>query len=131
MESIIINKQQNFQTSNSEKDIDVEDRSSDKSVSPPPSLPMVSSSVASTSSTSSTSQDRHGHVSSFLKFSIQNILQQAAQASTGASAAAAGVAAAASAQRRSNEYTDMAAAVMSELDLKRASAAGIGSLPFW
>lgn len=134
MESIIINKQQNFP----EKDIDVEDRSSDKSVSPPPSSALVPmSSVASTSvaptSTSSTGQDRHGHVSSFLKFSIQNILQQAAQASTGASAAAAAVAAAASAQRRTNEYTDMAAAVMSELDLKRASAAsaGLGSLPFW
>ena len=110
---------------NEEKDIDVEDRSSEgaKSVSPPASASSASASAAAATA----SQDRHGHVSSFLKFSIQNILQQAA-ASSGASAAAAAVAAAAT--RRSNDLiqSDMAAAVMSaDLDMKRA----VGTLPFW
>ena len=113
----------NNQEREQEKDIDVEDRGSSpegaKSVSPPAS-----------GSSASASQDHqsHGHhVSSFLKFSIQNILQHAA-ASNGASAAAAAVAAAAS--RRSSDLmaqSDMAAAVMSELDMKRA----VGTLPFW
>ena len=109
----------------SEKDIDVEDRSSEgaKSVSPPASH---NSSAASTGTASAASKDPHGQVTSFLKFSIQNILQQAA-ASSGASAAAAAVAAAAT--RRSNDLmqSDMAAAVMSEFDMKRAAA----TLPFW
>ena len=70
-------------------------------------------------------QDRHRDVSSFLKFSIQNILQHAASGLTGAGAAAA-VAAAAS--RRPNDLiqADVAAA-MTDLDMKRA----MGTLPFW
>ena len=93
-----------------------------KSVSPNP--------VAPTSAAPSSEGSQH-HVSSFLKFSIQNILQQAA-ASSGASAAAAAVASAVSASaaaaRRSNEFIhpDMAAA-MSDLDVKRA----MGALPLW
>ena len=115
----------NQERAEQEKDIDVEDRGSSegaKSVSPPPS----GSSAISVSGTSA-SQDHGHHVSSFLKFSIQNILQHAA-ASNGASAAAAAVAAAAS--RRSSALmaqSDMAAAVMSELDMKRA----VGTLPCW
>lgn len=77
-------------------------------------------------------------VSSFLKFSIQNILQHAAQASSNgsssAAAAAAAVAAAASAAasvRRSTasdfmSQAEMAAAI-TDFDMKRA----MGSLPFW
>ena len=59
--------------------------------------------------------------SSFLKFSIQNILQQAA-VSNGAAAIAA------AASRRSSEliHPDMAA-VMNDFDMKRA----MGALPFW
>ena len=56
------------------------------------------------------------HVNSFLKFSIQNILQQAANAANS------GHHAAAVAARRSNEEM-----LLSEIEMKRA----IGSLPFW
>lgn len=77
-----------------------------------------------------------GQVSSFLKFSIHNILQHAAQASNGSSsaaAAAAAVAAAASAAavRRSTASDLMSqaevAAAITDFDMKRA----MGSLPFW
>jgi hypothetical protein len=119
----------NNQEREQEKDIDVEDRGSSpegaKSVSPPAS---GSSAISVSGASASQDHQSHGHhVSSFLKFSIQNILQHAA-ASNGASAAAAAVAAAAS--RRSSDLmaqSDMAAAVMSELDMKRA----VGTLPFW
>ena len=89
-------------------------------------LDLVNISETLSTGASAASKDPHGQVSSFLKFSIQNILQQAA-ASSGATAAAAAVAAAAT--RRSNDLmqSDMAAAVMSEFDMKRAAS----TLPFW
>ena len=82
---------------------------------------------SSSTGTASANSSHRDNVSSFLKFSIQNILQHAAVAS-GAGAAAA-VAAAASANRRSNELiqADAVAAAMTDLDMKRA----MGSLPFW
>lgn len=138
MESVIINNNKypvTPDTNTPEKDIDVEDSTagsdvneeSTKSISPPPGgIEPATSETGNRSSTTESTNERHGHVNSFLKFSIQNILQQAA-ASSGASAAAAAVAAAAS--RRSSEImqADMAAAVMSDLDMKRA----MGTLPFW
>jgi hypothetical protein len=112
MESIIINREsKSFVEAASDLDVENDTASeAGKSVSPP----------------ASTQDQRQGQVNSFLKFSIQHILQHAA--SSGASGAAA-VAAAAS--RRSNELisADFAAA-MSELDAKR-SRFEIGSLPFW
>ena len=112
MESIIINK---FSNSN-EKEIEVERTSSTEPDEP----------GEKTGNGSETGNETGNETVNFLKFSIQNILQQAAASNT-ASAAAAAITAAAS--RRSNEIlqADMAAAVMSDLDMKRA----MGSIPFW
>jgi hypothetical protein len=114
MESIIINREsKSFVEAASDLDVENDTASeAGKSVSPP----------------ASTQDQRQGQVNSFLKFSIQHILQHAA--SSGASGAAA-AAVAAAASRRSNELisADFAAA-MSELDAKR-SRFEIGSLPFW
>ena len=76
-----------------------------------------------TSGAAVSGQERHRDVSSFLKFSIQNILQHAAASGAGAAAAVA-----AAASRRSSDIiqADVAAA-MNELDMKRAMT----SLPFW
>ena len=108
MDSIIINNNKHENTENKDIDVDIENSGTDQesgSVSPPvPNGPSP-------------------NVSSFLKFSIQNILQQAA-ATNGAAAIAA------AATRRSSDliHADMAAAVMNDFDMKRAMA---GSLPFW
>ena len=106
MDSILINNNEK-----SEKEIDIEDTEQDNppnagSVSPPESGGQPASG---------------GHVSSFLKFSIQNILQQAAASNTAAAITAA-------ANRRSSDliHPDMAA-VMNDFDMKRA----MGALPFW
>ena len=143
MDTIIINNNKYVDTTNStkEKDLDVVDdiddleakTTSDTTATPsPPTTGGSSTTERAASATSGNGQDsRHNshrdNVSSFLKFSIQNILQHAAVAS-GAGAAAA-VAAAASANRRSNDLiqADAVAAAMTDLDMKRA----MGSLPFW
>ena len=133
MDSIIIN---NNKYETKEKDLDVVDdddleaKTTSTTTPSPPTTGGSSSTGTASSATGGTGQDRHHHrdnVSSFLKFSIQNILQHAAVAS-GAGAAAA-VAAAASANRRSNDLiqADAVAAAMTDLDMKRA----MGSLPFW
>ena len=132
MDSIIIN---NNKYETKEKDLDVVDdddleaKTTSTTTPSPPTTGGSSSTGTASSATGGTGQDRHhrDNVSSFLKFSIQNILQHAAVAS-GAGAAAA-VAAAASANRRSNDLiqADAVAAAMTDLDMKRA----MGSLPFW
>ena len=130
MDSIIIN---NNKYETKEKDLDVvddDDLEAKTTSTTTPSPPTTGgSSSTGTASSATGGQDRHhrDNVSSFLKFSIQNILQHAAVAS-GAGAAAA-VAAAASANRRSNDLiqADAVAAAMTDLDMKRA----MGSLPFW
>ena len=131
MDSIIIN---NNKYETKEKDLDVVDdddleAKTTSTTTPSPPTTGGSSSTGTASSATGGGQDRHhrDNVSSFLKFSIQNILQHAAVAS-GAGAAAA-VAAAASANRRSNDLiqADAVAAAMTDLDMKRA----MGSLPFW
>ena len=130
MDTIIIN---NNKYETKEKDLDVvddDDLEAKTTSTTTPSPPTTGgSSSTGTASSATGGQDRHhrDNVSSFLKFSIQNILQHAAVAS-GAGAAAA-VAAAASANRRSNDLiqADAVAAAMTDLDMKRA----MGSLPFW
>ena len=106
MDSIILNN--NSKEESKEIDVEIDDQDADPnagSVSPP----------------ANNDQPGSGLSSSFLKFSIQNILQQAA-VSNGAAAIAA------AASRRSSEliHPDMAA-VMNDFDMKRA----MGALPFW
>lgn len=120
MESIIINKY-NSESAAEKSDIDVESSGAASN---------AASEDLNKSDSNDNATENHQNVSSFLKFSIQNILQQAAAANSGASAAAAAAAVAAAASRRSNDlfhHPDMAAAMMSELEMKRAMT----SLPFW
>ena len=106
MDSIIINNNKHENTENKDIDVDIENSGTEEG---------QSRSVSPVGNPSP-------NVSSFLKFSIQNILQQAA-ATNGAAAIAA------AATRRSSDliHADMAAAVMNDFDMKRAMA---GALPF-
>ena len=113
MDSIIINNNKHENNENKGIDVDIENSGTEEN---------SSEHRRSVSPVGPVNGGPSPNVSSFLKFSIQNILQQAA-ASNGAAAIAA------AATRRSSDliHADMAAAVMNDFDMKRA----MGALPFW